>query len=199
MMESTLDLLLSISSIATLGQYAWSMRGHFQSPSMSQGAMIISAVVVGTALFFLALLWIERQPVAAKIGGFAVELASSALFWWAISVSRKARLRFAFDPDNPDSLVTEGPYSYVRHPFYTSYIIFWIGWGIATWSVWAVVPVAGIVAIYVIAALDEERKFSRTRLAGAYQAYSGRAGLFWPRFARSRQEMQPASDESGSL
>ncbi|MER9558933.1 hypothetical protein [Mesorhizobium sp. M0323] len=119
-MESTLDLLVSISSIATLGQYAWSMRAHFQSPTMSQGAMIISAVVVGTALFFLALLWIERQPLAAKIGGLAIELASSALFWWAISVSRKAGLRFAFDPDNPDSLVTEGPYLHVRHPFYTS-------------------------------------------------------------------------------
>ncbi|TIU30026.1 MAG: isoprenylcysteine carboxylmethyltransferase family protein, partial [Mesorhizobium sp.] len=47
-----------------------------------------------------------------------------------------------------------------------------------------VVPVAGIVAIYTIAALDEERKFSRTALAGAYEAYRARTGLFWPHLSR---------------
>jgi len=180
-MELGLDLLLSISSMATLGQYAWSMRAHFESQGMSSGAMVISAVVMCTAIFFLAILWIGSQPALAQIGGFVLELASSALFWWAISTSRKARLRFAFAPDKPHSLLTEGPYRYVRHPFYTCYIIFWIGWGIATWSIWAVVPVAGIVAIYVIAALDEEKKFSGTMLAGAYESYRTQAGLFWPR------------------
>ncbi|TGQ36429.1 MULTISPECIES: isoprenylcysteine carboxylmethyltransferase family protein [unclassified Mesorhizobium] len=183
-MERGLDLLVSISSIATLGQYVWSMRAHFQSPTMPSGAMVISAVVIGTALFFLAILWIGGQPVSAKICGLAIELASSALFWWAIATSRKARLRFAFDSDNPHSLVTDGPYGYIRHPFYASYIIFWIGWGLATWSIWAVVPVAGIIAIYVIAALDEEKKFSRTTLASAYEVYRERTGRFWPRLLR---------------
>ena len=52
---------------------------------------------------------------------------------------------------------------------------------VSTWSIWAVVPVAGITVLYVVAALGEEKKFSRTLLAGDYQAYRGRAGLFWPR------------------
>jgi len=180
-MERGLDLLVSITSIATVGQYLWSMRAHFQASTMSAGAMVISGVVAVTALFFLAMLWILQQPPAALIVGLAIQLASSALFWWAIFRSRKARLRFAFAEDNPHSLVTDGPFGYVRHPFYTSYIIFWIGWGIATWSIWAVVPVAGIFVIYLIAALDEEKKFSRTDLAGAYEAHRKRAGLFWPR------------------
>ncbi|MER9403316.1 isoprenylcysteine carboxylmethyltransferase family protein [Mesorhizobium caraganae] len=180
-MEPVLDLLVSIFSIATIGQYVWSMRAHFQLQAMSPGAMTISAAVIATALFFLAILWIQSQPVSAKLTGLAVELASSALFWWAIVTSRKARLRFIFAPDDPHSLLTDGPYGYVRHPFYTSYIIFWIGWGIATWSIWAVVPVAGIAILYVFAALDEEKKFSRTPLADSYKAYRGRAGLFWPR------------------
>ncbi|WP_245519494.1 MULTISPECIES: isoprenylcysteine carboxylmethyltransferase family protein [unclassified Mesorhizobium] len=181
MMEPLLDLLVSICSIATIGQYVWSMRAHFQLQGMSPGAMAISAVVIATALFFLAILWIQSQPVPAKLAGLAVELASSVLFWWAIVTSRRARLHFAFAPDNPHSLLTDGPYRYIRHPFYSSYIIFWIGWGIATWSIWAVVPVAGITVLYVVAALGEEKKFSRTLLAGDYQAYRGRAGLFWPR------------------
>lgn len=176
-----LDLLVSVLSLAIVGQYTWSMRAHFHSATVPPGAILISAVVIATSLFFLSILWIEKQPIGAKLVGFGLEIASLALFWWAITASRAARLRFAFDADNPDSLVTEGPYLYVRHPFYTSYAIFWIGWGIATWSIWAVVPVAGLIAIYVVAARDEEKKFSTTALAGPYEAYRQRTGFFWPR------------------
>ncbi|TGR63362.1 isoprenylcysteine carboxylmethyltransferase family protein, partial [Mesorhizobium sp. M2D.F.Ca.ET.223.01.1.1] len=101
-----------ICSIATIGQYVWSMRAHFQLQGMSPGAMAISAVVIATALFFLATLWIQSKPVPAKLAGLAVELASSVLFWWAIVTSRRARLHFAFAPDNPHSLLTDGPYRY---------------------------------------------------------------------------------------
>lgn len=176
-----LDLLVSVLSLAIIGQYTWSMRAHFHSVSMPAGAMLISAVVIATSLFFLGILWLERQPIGAKLAGFALEIASLMLFWWAITASRAAKLRFAFDADNPDSLVTEGPYWYVRHPFYTSYAIFWVGWGVATCSIWAVVPVAGLIAIYMVAALGEERKFSTTTLAGSYDAYRRRTGFFWPR------------------
>jgi len=62
-MEPVLDLLVSICSIATLGQYVWSMRAHFQPQAMSPGAMAISAAVIATALFFLAILWVQSQPV----------------------------------------------------------------------------------------------------------------------------------------
>jgi protein-S-isoprenylcysteine O-methyltransferase Ste14 len=109
-------------------------------------------------------------------------LAGAALFWAAISASRKARLRFAFDPENPHSIVTGGPYRYLRHPFYTSYLLFWSGWAIAGWSAWTIVPVAIFAAIYVTAALAEEKKFSGTALAGDYEDYKMRAGFFWPRF-----------------
>ena len=176
-----LDLLVSVLSLAIIAQYTWSMRAHFHSASMPPGAMLISAVVIATSLFFLGILWLERQPIGAKLAGFILEIASLALFWWAITASRAAKLRFAFDADNPDSLVTEGPYWYVRHPFYTSYAIFWVGWGIATWSIWAVIPVAGLIAIYVIAARGEERRFSTTALADSYDVYRQRTGFFWPR------------------
>lgn len=179
-MQTFLDLLVTAVGIGTLAQYTWSMRAHFHSPRMPDGAKIISAVVIAAGLFFTVVLWTRVQPVAALLLGLALQLCSLALFWSAIRASRRARLRFAFDADNPDSLVTEGPYRYVRHPFYSSYILFWIGWGIASWSVWALVPVVGIIVIYVVAARDEEAKFARTELSAAYAAYRQRTGLFWP-------------------
>lgn len=183
-MELVLDVLVSALSLATVGHYVWSTRAHFHSPTTPPGAMLISAVVVATALFFLAIVWLELQPTGAQLVGLGLESASLWLFWAAIFASRKARLRFAFDVENPHSLVTHGPYRYVRHPFYTSYVIFWVGWGVATWSILAVVPVAGLIAIYVIAARDEEKKFAATALSGDYEAYRQGAGFFTPRLRR---------------
>lgn len=185
-MNLLLDLLVSAAGIATVGQYVWSMGRHFHSPHKPQGSWVVSTMVISTTILFLVLVWLLEQPVAAQLAGLALQLASVALFWWAISASREARLKFVFDAGNPETLVTDGPYRYVRHPFYTSYLIFWTGWGIATWSIWALVPLAGMLAMYTRAALDEEKKFSRTQFAETYAAYRRRAGLFWPRLGIGR-------------
>ena len=84
---------------------------------MPDGMKIVSAAVTLTTFCFLYLVWSRPQPVPAQLAGLALEFSATILFWWAISASRKARLRFAFDPDKPDSLVTIGPYRLVRLPF----------------------------------------------------------------------------------
>jgi protein-S-isoprenylcysteine O-methyltransferase Ste14 len=177
-----LDLLATAVAIAVLAQYSWSMRGHFASSSMPPGAIVIAVVALISAAIMLMLQWALDQPAGAVLVGVALELASLLLFWAAIRASREARLRLAFDTENPDSLVTDGPYRYLRHPFYTSYQIFWSGWAIAVWSPWALAPLLAIVIVYVAAARGEERKFEKTALAGDYRAYKQRTGFFWPRF-----------------
>lgn len=180
--EVLLDLLSTAVGLAVIAQYTWSMRGHFSSKSMPRGAVAISAVVLLSAALLLVLQWTLAQPAWAVLLGIALELGSLVLFWAAIRASRQARLRLAFDEENPDTLVTEGPYRYLRHPFYTSYLIFWTGWAIAAWSPWALLPLLAIVVVYVVAATGEERKFERTALADDYRAYKQRTGFLWPRF-----------------
>jgi protein-S-isoprenylcysteine O-methyltransferase Ste14 len=181
-MDLALDLLTTAVAVAVLAQYSWSMRGHFSSKGMPQGAILIAVVVLAATAFLLVLQWLLPQPPWAVLLGLAVELGSLVLFWAAIRASRNARLRLAFDEENPDTLVTEGPYRYLRHPFYTSYLIFWAGWAIAVWSPWSLLPLLAIVVIYVTAARGEERKFEKTALARDYQAYKQRTGFLWPRF-----------------
>ena len=181
-MEFALDLLVSAISMAVIAQYSWSMNGHFSSRAMPRGAVVIAVVVLATTITFLILQWALEQPPAAALIGAAVQIGSLVLFWAAIRASRTARLRLAFDEENPDSLVTEGPYRYLRHPFYLSYLIFWSGWTIAVWSPWAVVLLAVILAVYILAAKGEEQKFANTAMAGEYQAYKQRTGFLWPRF-----------------
>lgn len=180
-MDLVLDLIVSVVSLSVIAQYSWSLKAHFSSPRMPTGTVVISVVVLATAAIYTALLWIESQPWLASVLGLVIECLALWLFWAAIKASRAARLKMAFDVQNPHGLVTSGPYRYLRHPFYTSYLIFWIGWAIATWSPWSIIPLAVIVVIYVLAALGEEKKFSRTAMAEDYASYRAQTGFFWPR------------------
>ncbi|WP_240229672.1 methyltransferase family protein [Devosia lacusdianchii] len=180
-MELIADLVVTVVSIAILAQHVWALRGHFASETMANGARVTSAAALLTCACLLLLVWTHSQPIWAQVVGVLIELGSLALFWAAIKASRTARLRFAFDDQPPHSLVTIGPYQYVRHPFYTSYLLFWIGWAIATWSLWSVLPLIIVATLYVLAARMEERLFATTALADEYAAYRQRAGLFWPR------------------
>jgi len=148
---------------------------------MPTGAKLLSAMVLACALLVFVLTWISVQPLLAQLPGIALMAASYLLFWWAIRASRAATLLLAFDPGNPLSFVSSGPYRYVRHPFYVSYTIFWGGWAIAVWSVWAVLPFLVMLGVYVSAARDEERKFSLTGMAADYADYRRRTGFFFPR------------------
>jgi protein-S-isoprenylcysteine O-methyltransferase Ste14 len=180
-MSVALASLVTIVSLATLAQHAWAYRGHFASEVMPPGALLLTLVVLGAAAANLWALWTGPLFVPAMLGGLAVELASICLFWLTIAASRAAGLRLAFDPSLPRSVLRQGPYRVVRHPFYTSYILFWIGWTIATWSVWSLPPLVAMLVIYVLAAQGEEGNFARSPHAAEYDAYRRQAGMFWPR------------------
>ena len=79
------------------------------------------------------------------------------------------------------SLVTSGPYRVVRHPFYTSYLIFWVAMTLGAWSVWGIAVLVLLTAMYTVAARTEEAKFAATPMAGEYAEYRKRAGMFWPK------------------
>ncbi len=181
-----LDILISAVGLLTVTFYTWALRAHFSSKTVPRGTVVISLTVSAITLWYLALTWLLEPPLLATLAGFVLQLAGLGLFWSAIRASRAARLRLAFDLENPDTLVREGPYRFVRHPFYTSYIIFWSAWALAIWSVWALPPLIAIITIYVIAARDEERRFSRTAMAQAYDDYRTTTGFFWPRLGAGK-------------
>lgn len=177
-----LAVAVTLVSLAALVQHAWAYRGHFASESMPRGAMLLTLVVLAAAAVDLWALWSGPQWPPAMLLGLILQLASLWLFWSAISASRAARLLLAFDPGLPRGLVRHGPYRIVRHPFYASYVLFWLGWSIAAWSVWTLPPLVAVLAIYVVAARAEEKKFARSPLAAEYESYRSSAGMFWPRW-----------------
>ncbi|MET3924885.1 isoprenylcysteine carboxylmethyltransferase family protein [Devosia sp. 2618] len=181
-MAFVLDLLVSLVGLGVFAQHVWALRGHFASSHMTNGARAISGGALLSCLIMLALVWTRSQPIGAQIAGIAIMLASLTLFWSAVRASAEARLRFAFDEALPQSLVTIGPYRRIRHPFYASYLVFWLGWALSTWSLWSLLPVILMAVLYTIAARYEEGLLGRSGMAEAYTAYRQQAGLFWPKF-----------------
>lgn len=175
-------ILVAVVSWVIFANHVWATRGHFVSEHMELGARLLAGLAIFTALVFSALVVLEAPPPGAIFAGLAIEIFSLGLFWAAIKTSRAARLRFAFDPDPPHGVLASGPYRYVRHPFYTSYILFWVGWAIATWSPVTLPLLAAIIGIYVVAARGEEARFAKSGLGLEYARYRRSTGLFWPKF-----------------
>lgn len=74
-----------------------------------------------------------------------------------------------------------GPYRYIRHPFYTSYILFWLGCAVATLHPLMILFLLAVSAMNVTAAFREERSFETSPLAGEYVNYRKTAGMLWPK------------------
>ncbi|WP_099868129.1 methyltransferase family protein [Pararhizobium haloflavum] len=180
-MQFLLDIVVTLVSLFVIGQFVWAMRFHFVTDRMPIGAKVISAVGIITIALFIYLQFTRVQPLGAQLAGLAIEIVASLLFVAAIRASREAQLYYVFEGQKPRSILKSGPYGYIRHPFYTSYLLQWAGWAIATWAPVAIVPVAILVFIYAKAAIGEERNIADSSLAGDYADYRRRAGFFWPR------------------
>ena len=185
-MAFALDVLVTVVALTIFGQHIWALRGHFASERMTGGARVISVGALTSCVLLLVLTWTVEQPPLAQLAGIAVMGVSLILFWAAVRASSKARLRFAFDEALPNSLVTFGPYRHVRHPFYTSYLMFWSGWAIASWSLWGLAPIVIMGVLYTIAARYEEKLLIGSGMSSAYRQYRNSTGMFWPRIIGSR-------------
>lgn len=176
-----MDYIVTATGLLTVAAYVWSLRQHFASESMPAGARVISGAVTLTTIIYVALTLFLDQPLWPQVLGWVIQLLAGALFAATIKASRDAGLDYAFTEEKPRGLLEKGPYRYIRHPFYTSYIVFWVGWALATWSWLSLICLVVLIVLYVIAARSEEDKFAQTPMASAYAAYKQRAGLFWPK------------------
>lgn len=186
------SLLLLLSGIAGSGAFAWAVRGHFVGEKTPAAMRILLALSLAGIVVFLFAIWRISAPDWRRAAGFCLHLSAIALFGWAVLATRQKRPALAFAGDRPDHVFRAGPYSYIRHPFYTSYLLFWLGCAVATSSLVMLTIFLSLAAIYTIAALGEERNFSRSALRDEYQAYRKDAGPFWPKLRLARRPPRPA-------
>ncbi len=155
---------------------AW-FRGHGRG---TLGNNVNKLLSFSAFLLQLVALWIGQMEGARALSGVCLLLAGLALFVWAWAANRGAPLTRPFLNDIPDHLVSSGPYRWVRHPFYSSYLLVLVaGWvASAAWWYGIVVLLGGLQ--YLLAARHEEAKFMASPLREAYAAYRKRTGMLLP-------------------
>ncbi len=174
---------LFVSGTACFASFSWGVKKHFRSTGkMPAGMQLISLLSFAGYLSFLVRLML--QPViGGAIASLGLFLLSLALFNWTISATKRTPPTLAFDTDKPVFLLLHGPYQYVRHPFYLSYMLFWTGTALAFSSTLGWLTPLVMLLVYQHAAQREEHKFAQSDFAADYAKYQRRAGMFLPRAA----------------
>jgi protein-S-isoprenylcysteine O-methyltransferase Ste14 len=187
---SLLQWALAALTVINAVVFAWGVWGVFVTRGQPTPALkAIKLGAVFTAAAQVAAIAMAREiHMALGYTGLAMLLASQALFWNCVRANRGRPLSLAYCPDVPDHLNRSGPYSWVRHPFYVSYLVtYFAGW-VATTNHWLAIPTLMMSIIFAHAARREESKFLESSLAEQYKQYRADVGMFVPR-PRTRRRL----------
>lgn len=156
---------------------------HYQSGDAGPGGAVAQGAFIFAGILPTWLIGLY-QPIHLVNGVIAACLlvATIALYEWARATIWGRRFGLGWGDHIPDQLCDRGPYRYVRHPLYLSYLLASVATFIALphWLTGAMV--AAHAAIWVIAARDDERRIASSPLAKPYAEYRQRAGMFVPKF-----------------
>jgi protein-S-isoprenylcysteine O-methyltransferase Ste14 len=172
-----------IAFVLCFASFIWAMKYHFRTiENVPFGTRVIQ---VAGGIFMLAhlLALLRANDVTGLAAVVALFLygASFTLFWICVRINREKPFSLAFSADQPEHLMTRGPYRYIRHPFYVAYSLGWIAGIVGAGQPWLLLSMLVMGAIYYHAAITEERKFESGELAADYADYRRRAGMFLPR------------------
>jgi protein-S-isoprenylcysteine O-methyltransferase Ste14 len=182
MWVSYLNLLLFV---VCFGGFTWALQGGLFRKTEKAGFGIVLTRVAGLVFMLLHLLALFNNlrvtPTWLAWFGLLFYLAALWLFWQAVVLTRHQPLALAFSQEAPKKLLRGGVYRFIRHPFYTSYILGWLAGVLATSQLWLLVSVVVMTAIYVRAAGQEEALFLHSNWAQDYTNYKSTVGMFFPK------------------
>ena len=118
-------------------------------------------------------------------GGAILAICSFVLYESARRVVTGRGFCSVLSGEVPPAVCTAGPYRYIRHPVYTSYLLAFLGFVVAFPGLPSAAVFAANLVFFVVAAAHEERTIAHSPLAQAYASYRRGAGMFLPRFGRA--------------
>jgi protein-S-isoprenylcysteine O-methyltransferase Ste14 len=84
---------------------------------------IKSILLVGFQFLFIFLLLSGSSLKNISLLAYAFMILSILLVLWAIITMQKSKLRILPEPSANATLVTRGPYRFIRHPMYTAILL----------------------------------------------------------------------------
>jgi protein-S-isoprenylcysteine O-methyltransferase Ste14 len=93
--------------------------------------------------------------------GIVLFVPAFALMAWAMAVNRHAETTVRIQTDRGHTVVTAGPYRFVRHPMYVGAILLYVASALVLGSLWALVAAIVIAAALVCRTALEDRTLRR--------------------------------------
>jgi len=161
--------------------FSIAVKKHFSSKTTPRGMILISALSI------IGFSWIQWSIFYEKPNDTILFLVclltflSGCLFFSAIRQTARSDLKLAFDNNIPDIIITNGTYQWVRHPFYTSYLMLWLNLLLLNFGIISSIIFVLLFLTYNNAAQCEEESFMKSELSEYYQRYKIRTGRFIPK------------------
>jgi len=177
-LPTPLSLALTLLLVAPFQWFTVAAAKTFLIPKFSD-----SGATLGGIAFVLAtgvLLWkglIAGLDLTLATYGAALSVLSLVLYEWARKTVTGLRFSVALAGDVPEAVCESGPYRYIRHPFYLSYLIASLGMLIATTHLVAVAAFLFNMILFIYMARDDERTLEASALGEQYRAYEQRVGF----------------------
>jgi protein-S-isoprenylcysteine O-methyltransferase Ste14 len=127
------------------------------------------AVVAGLDLRYA---WSAALPTVVPALGLALLIGGYAFSIWAMVSNPFFSAYVRIQTDRGHTVVSDGPYRWLRHPSYAGGVASNLGLALALGSLWAVLPALLTNAVMVLRTVLEDRVL-REQLAG-YREYAGR-------------------------
>lgn len=181
-------LLLLLGGVFIHFMYAGGRTFYFKNADNEPGAWMaqFSFLVTGTiATWWLGIL--KPISVANQVPAALVLVSSVALYEWARHTISWRRFGLALSDHVPEALCDEGPYRYIRHPIYLSYVLAFLAVVIALPHWITALCLLLNLALSVGAARNDEQVIAGSPLAADYAVYRNRAGMFLPKIRDSRR------------
>jgi len=113
--------------------------------------------------------------------GFFLGLIALLVFFWVLQ-SLGQNFSTSLTISKKQTLVTRGPYRWVRHPMYTSFVLLWVGFLLLSLN-WFI-GLTGILAFAwaIVVRTPKEEQMMIDRFGEEYITYMKRTGRYLPRW-----------------
>jgi protein-S-isoprenylcysteine O-methyltransferase Ste14 len=157
----------------------------FMVPKLrDNGAMLGQISFISGMVCVLVMGLFYSLLVPAAVCGAILAVAAVMLYEWTRRTVVDRNFYVGLAGEVPPAVCDAGPYHFVRHPFYLSYMVAFVAVAVAFPSL----IVAGVclanIGLFVHMALDDERVLSSSSLGADYTSYKSRVGMFLPRVRR---------------
>ena len=135
-------------------------------------------------VLFMGLFYGLLLPLA--LCGCVLALGSVLLYEWTRRTMVDRNFFAGLSGEVPGALCDSGPYRFVRHPFYLSYMVAFLGVALAFPSPIVIGVCLLNIGFFVYMALDDERVLLASAMGADYQLYKMKVGMFLPRLEARR-------------